>query len=82
MITLCILIAVLLVLHACATSIRDNEELHGLAVRVHTVRNEYLANLRGGAVEIFEDDIVEVEPVGSIEPEPDAATPSPPAAAA
>ncbi|MEL6797259.1 MAG: hypothetical protein AAFO89_10620 [Planctomycetota bacterium] len=69
---ICILIAVLLVLHACTTSIRDSEELHGLAVRVHTVRNEYLANLRGGAVEIVADDIVEVEPVGSIGPEPDA----------
>ncbi|MEO1534687.1 MAG: hypothetical protein AAFS11_03885 [Planctomycetota bacterium] len=56
---LCIIIAAVLVLHACATSIADSEELHELAVRVHTVRNEYLANLRGisiGEVEVIEDE--------------------------
>lgn len=63
---LCILAAVLLVLHACATSIADSEELHNLTVRVHTIRNEYLAHLRG-------DDVVVVDetgPVASIGPDP------------
>ncbi|MEL6497905.1 MAG: hypothetical protein AAF937_02600 [Planctomycetota bacterium] len=72
---LCILIATLLVLHACATSIRDAEELHALSVRVHSVRNDYLDNLRGGSVEIVGESIAEVEPIASIGHGQDAETP-------
>ena len=71
-------VAVMLVLHACATSIADSEELHDLAVRVHTVRNEYLANLRGEPIEVAEV----VDTAGSIAPETSEAEPSPVAEAA
>ncbi len=68
LVALCILVAVVLVLHACATNIRDSEDLHRLAVRVHTLRNEYLVNLRGEPVEFEDEPEAATEPVGSIEP--------------
>lgn len=52
------IIAMLLALRICAAQIEDGETLHDLAVRVHTLRNEYLAQLRG-------DEIIEVDVVGA-----------------
>ncbi|MEO1583103.1 MAG: hypothetical protein AAFR96_00870 [Planctomycetota bacterium] len=50
MLTLTLLIAfgaVVAVLYACAMQVKDATALHQLAIDVHTLRNEYLAGIRG-----------------------------------
>lgn len=42
--------AVLLMLSAAATGIRDGQALHDLGIEVHSLRNRYLAELRGEEV--------------------------------
>ena len=53
---LLVVVAALLVLRVCAAQIEDGESLHALTVRVHTLRNEYVSQLRG-------EEIIEVEEV-------------------
>jgi hypothetical protein len=62
--------AVILMLAAAATGIRDGQALHDLGVEVHTLRNRYLAELRGE--EIIDSVPIDGEPeaAGSIQPEP------------
>lgn len=82
LIAICILLAVVLALHACATAIADSEDLHTLTVRVHTLRNEYLASLRGEVIEVepvHPDAPASTEPVAAIGPD---APPAPDAAQA
>lgn len=64
-------IAATLILRVAAAQVQDGETLHDLTVRVHTLRNEYVAHLRG-------DEIIEVDefrppatpPAGQIGAEP------------
>lgn len=81
-VAICSLLAVVTVLYACSAQVADGEELHDLTIRVHTLRNEYLATLKGPVIEVEEAKIPDVPKIDtSAFPEPDA-QPEPAAQAA
>lgn len=54
--------AVVAVLYACAVQVKDATALHQLAIDVHTLRNEYLAGIRGDG-SVGDDGIPVVEAI-------------------